>query len=82
MLTKALLIGAALVAPAFVSLALAGPASACNAYLGSRNDGICLDQPGEAPPPQGSPTFNWGGPGQGITSSPLFPGQTITTPLG
>jgi hypothetical protein len=82
MLTRALLIGAAAVASTFTGIALASPAAAgCTAVFGSLNDGVCLDQPAPPPPP-GSPTFNWGGPGQGITSSPLFPGQSVTIPLG
>jgi hypothetical protein len=55
----------------------------CLAVFGSRNDGICLDGP-SAPAPD-SPSFGVGptdGGGAGISSSPLFPGQTIQTPLG
>ena len=54
----------------------------CLATLGSRNDGICLDGP-SAPAP-GFPAFGVGptdGGGPGISSSPLFPGQTIEMPL-
>jgi hypothetical protein len=53
------------------------------AVFGSRNDGICLDGP-SAPAPD-SPSFGVGrtdGGGAGISSSPLFPGQTIQMPLG
>lgn len=58
----------------------------CLATFGSRNDGICLDQPGGPPPAQGgTPSFGVGptdGGGMGVSSSPLFPGQTIQMPLG
>jgi hypothetical protein len=65
-----------------------GPGSAdaqCRATFGSRNDGICLDGPSNPPPD--FPFFNLGptnGGGPGITSGPLFPGQTIggSVPLG
>jgi hypothetical protein len=85
MTSRALLLGALAVAPVLAVIAVAGPeptASAqCTAVFGSLNDGVCLDDPAPAPTP-GSPSFNVGGPGQGITTSPLFPGQTISVPLG
>lgn len=76
-----------LIAPALVS----GPGdvdAACRAVFGSRYDGICLDgppgPPTEAPPPGFIPGFGVGPTdnGPGITSGPLFPGQTIDTPVG
>ena len=54
----------------------------CLATFGSRNDGICLDGP-SAPGPD-FPAFGVGptdGSGPGISSGPLFPGQTIEMPL-
>jgi hypothetical protein len=82
MVSRALLLGALVAAPVFATLAPAGPASAgCTAAFGSLNDGVCLDQPAP-PPPSDTPSVNVGGPGQGITTSPLFPGQTINIPLG
>lgn len=57
----------------------------CLATFGSRNDGICLDQPAGPAPAQNSPAFGVGptdGGGLGVSSSPLFPGQTIQMPLG
>jgi hypothetical protein len=60
----------------------------CRAFYGSRNDGICLDGP-PGPPTQApmgpvipgfgvGPTDN----GTGVSTGPLFPGQTIDTPAG
>lgn len=54
----------------------------CLATFGSRNDGVCLDGP-SAPQPD-FPSFGVGptdGSGPGISSSPLFPGQTVEMPL-
>jgi hypothetical protein len=71
----------AAVGPALVS----GPDridAKCLATFGSRNDGICLDGP-SAPPPD-FPWFGVGptdGGGPGISSGPLFPGQTIGGPV-
>ena len=62
----------------------------CLAYFGSRNDGTCLDvAPGTAqsqggafsggvPPVAVGPSQNGG---VGISTGPLFPGQTINQPL-
>ncbi|MBV8965972.1 MAG: hypothetical protein JO191_07335 [Mycobacteriaceae bacterium] len=55
----------------------------CLAVFGSRDNGICLDGP-SAPAPD-APSFGLGptdGNGLGVSSSPLFPGQTIQMPLG
>ena len=85
MASRALLLGALAAAPALAIIAMAGPeatvSAQCTAVFGSLNDGVCLDQPAPAPPP-GSPSFDVGGPGQGITTSPLFPGQTISVRRG
>ena len=58
----------------------------CRAAFGSLNDGVCLDQPsgggtnGSGPAAVGvGPTDNGG---TGISTSPLFPGQTFNVPLG
>ncbi|HZA10855.1 DUF7155 family protein [Mycobacterium sp.] len=86
----------AVIVGAFALAAVAAPAVAastvdsgsavahCRAYLGSRGDGICIDGPSDGAPagvPSAGigPTPNGGGPG--ISTSPLFPGQTINTPL-
>ncbi|MCW2652973.1 MAG: hypothetical protein QOE41_4767 [Mycobacterium sp.] len=56
----------------------------CRAMFGSLNDGVCLDQPSDAATggilPVGIGPTDSGGPG--ISTSPLFPGQTINVPLG
>jgi hypothetical protein len=85
MVTRALFFGALAAVPALAAIAMPGPeptvSAQCTAAFGSINDGMCLDQPAPAQQP-GVPSFNVGGPGQGITTSPLFPGQTINIPLG
>jgi hypothetical protein len=87
-------LGWVLVLTGIAAAAAVGPALAsgpdrvdaqCRATFGSRNDGICLDGP-TIPPPD-FPFLNLGptnGAGPGITSGPLFPGQTIggSVPLG
>jgi hypothetical protein len=55
----------------------------CNAYFGSRNDGICLDGPEPQvsfgiPPVTVGPT-DGGGPG--LSTGPLLPGETINIPV-
>ncbi|MGB8500875.1 DUF7155 family protein [Mycobacterium sp.] len=69
-----------------VGPALAGGAdrvdAQCLATFGSLNDGICLDGP-SAPAP-GFPSVGVGptdGGGPGLTTSSLFPGQTIDIPV-
>ncbi len=75
---------AAAVVPAFVGGNERVEAKCLSAF-GSLNGGVCLDQPsgggtsGAGVPSVGiGPTQN-GGPG--ISTSPLFPGQTINVPL-
>ncbi|MDT5093078.1 MAG: hypothetical protein QOH60_2441 [Mycobacterium sp.] len=57
----------------------------CRSFLGSRNDGICIDPP-DAPAPQFPPvgigSTDTGGPG--LTTGPLLPGQSFegTAPIG
>jgi hypothetical protein len=77
------------IAVAFFPATVGGPDrvdAQCLATFGSRDDGVCLDQPAApAPGAQSSPSFGIGptdNGGQGISSSPLFPGQTIQMPLG
>lgn len=60
----------------------------CRAFLGSRNDGVCLDgpsgQPGGVSTQPGIPWVGIGptdNGGPGISTGPLFPGQTINVPL-
>lgn len=56
----------------------------CRAVFGSVNDGFCLDQPSEDAT-GGIPSVGIGptdGGGPGLSTSPLFPGQTINLPLG
>jgi len=76
----------ALAVAAAVGPALAGGAdridAQCLATFGSRNDGICLDGP-SAPAPD-FPSFVVGptdGSGPGLSTSPLFPGQTVNIPV-
>jgi hypothetical protein len=83
-----LILGGLVVAAAVFPATVAGPDSLnaqCLATFGSRNDGVCLDQPAGPAPAPGAPAFGVGptdGGGLGISSSPLFPGQTIQMPLG
>jgi hypothetical protein len=86
---RALVVGAlalaAAMAPAFVVLETAGGSAVaqCRAYFGSTVNGTCIDGPSDSPP--GAPPINIGtvdGGGAGISTGPLFPGQTINTPLG
>jgi hypothetical protein len=86
---KALVIGALALAgamsPVFVALETSGGTAVaqCRAYFGSRVNGTCIDGPSDSPP--GTPPISIGptdGGGAGISTGPLFPGQTITTPLG
>jgi hypothetical protein len=83
--------GRLLILGGFTVVAVVGPAflsapdrvdAKCLATFGSRNDGICLDNP--SPPAPDSPSFGVGptdGNGTGISTSPLFPGQTIQLPV-
>jgi hypothetical protein len=85
---RLVILGALGIAAAVVPATVGGPNRAdaqCLATFGSRNDGMCLDQPaGPAAGAPSSPSFGVGptdGGGPGISSSPLFPGQTIEMPL-
>jgi hypothetical protein len=79
-------------APAPAVFGHPGPASIaqCRAAFGSLNNGLCLDPPpddaGAGSPSAGTPPVGIGpsanGNGAGISTGPLFPGQTINTPLG
>ena len=86
MMTRTLLLGALVVAPVLAAIGMSGSeptvSAQCRAVFGSMNDGVCLDEP-SAPAPADAPSFNWGGPGPdgGISSTPLFPGQTVQIPL-
>lgn len=79
---------AAAAAAAFVALSASENAPTavahCRAAFGSLTNGVCLDEPSAAPAPNGTPAFGVGptGEGPGISSSPLFPGQTIGGPIG
>jgi hypothetical protein len=54
----------------------------CRAYLGSRNDGICIDGPDTQAPSLFPPiTLGPTGEGPGISSGNLLPGQTIEMPV-
>jgi hypothetical protein len=93
---RALIMGAlalaAAGAPALTVLRDSGPTAAaqCLAAFGSLNNGVCLDGPsdngGTGSQQAGSPWVGIGptanGNGPGISTSPLFPGQTISAPLG
>jgi hypothetical protein len=88
---RALILGALALAaagvPAFTAASTWGSSTAvadCRAVFGSMNDGVCLDGPSNAPPPPGTPAFGIGPTdegGPGISSTPLFPGQTIQFPV-
>jgi hypothetical protein len=85
---RLVIVGGLAITAAVFSATVGGPdrvEAQCLATFGSRNDGVCLDQPaGPAPGAGSSPSFGVGptdGGGAGISSSPLFPGQTIQTPL-
>jgi hypothetical protein len=87
-MARLVILGGLGIAAAVIPATVGGPNRAdaqCLATFGSRNDGICLDQPaGPAPGAPSSPSFGVGptdGGGPGISSSPLFPGQTIEMPL-
>lgn len=87
MLSRALLVGALASLPVLAVVGASGsdatPVAQCRAFLGSMNNGVCLDDPTPAPAPDaGTPSVSFGGPGNGITTSPLFPGQTFNIPLG
>jgi hypothetical protein len=53
----------------------------CRAWLGSANDGVCIDGPSDPGPD--FPTVGIGptGEGPGISTSPLLPGDTINIPI-
>ena len=86
--------GLALVAAGSSALAVFGPPDSgpiamaqCLAAFGSLNNGVCLNAPsdvGDSPsagiPPVGiGPSAN--GIGPGISTGPLFPGQTFNLPV-
>lgn len=59
----------------------------CLAWYGSRDSGQCLGYSNGTPTYIGTPQFglfgpDTGGPGFGISTGPLLPGQTITIPMG
>jgi hypothetical protein len=73
---------AAVAGPAVIGGGSSDVQAQCRAYLGSRNDGICIDGPdtqGRAlfPPVTVGPTDE----GPGISSGNLLPGQTIEMPV-
>jgi hypothetical protein len=82
---RLVILGGLAIAAAVFPATVGGPDrtdAQCLATFGSRNDGICLDGP-SAPAPD-SPSFGVGptdGNGTGISTSPLFPGQTIQLPV-
>jgi hypothetical protein len=85
------LVFAAAAVPAFAALRSAEstgtPVGQCRAAFGSLNGGLCLDGPADSPDGSaGIPSVGigptQGGNGPGISTSPLFPGQSINVPLG
>ena len=82
---------AAIAAPTYAALstpaATSTPQAQCLAWLGSMNDGICIsysNSTGAGSTGFGSPGISVGGPNSGnpgISTGPLFPGQTINIPL-
>lgn len=64
------------------------PVAACLAWLGSKNDGTCIswsNSSGAGGASGGSPQIGVGGQGSnraGVSTGPLFPGNTINVPLG
>jgi hypothetical protein len=71
------LAAAAVIAPTLVG-GVESVDAQCRAVFGSRDDGICLDEP-SAPAPE-FPNFGLGptdNGGPGITTGPLLPGQTF-----
>jgi hypothetical protein len=83
-------VGAAVVSPVVASLSGAGspdrPQAACLSWLGSMNDGTCMAPQNQGDPDNGNgPQVGFGGPNSGnpgLSTGPLFPGQTFNTPLG
>ncbi len=87
-----------LIAGAFVAAALAVPlyaaaassdrtqvtaAPACLAWFGNKEDGKCLGYSNGQPINAGTPWYSGGNsPNSGISTSPLFPSQTWTSPIG
>jgi hypothetical protein len=73
---------AAVAAPLLIGGSSSDVQAQCRAYLGSRNDGICIDGPDTQAPSLFSP-INVGptGEGPGISSGNLLPGQTIEMPI-
>jgi hypothetical protein len=61
---------------------------ACLAWFGNREDGKCLSYSNGQPIYAGTPDFGiWGpnagnNPGIGVSTGPLLPSQTWTTPIG
>jgi hypothetical protein len=92
---RAVVVGAlALVAAGFSALAMfgtpdSGPVAVaqCLTAFGSLNNGVCLDAPSDAggSPSAGIPPVGIGpsanGIGPGISTGPLFPGQTFNLPV-
>jgi hypothetical protein len=87
-----------LIAGAFVAAAVAVPlyatavstdgarvtaTPACLAWFGNKDDGKCLSYSNGQPINAGTPWYNGGNsPNSGFSTSPLFPSQTWTTPIG
>ncbi len=75
----------ALAVAAAVGPALAGDDESvdaqCLATFGSRIDGVCLDGPSTPAPDFPSVGVGPTGSGPGVSTSPLFPGQTIDIPV-
>ena len=61
-------------------------APACLAWVGNKDDGNCVSYSNGQPATVGTPNTIWGpatnGGGIGISTSPLLPSQTWTTPIG
>ena len=80
---------AALTVPAVAALSApdstATATGDCQAWFGSRDDGICMGYSNGTPTYIGTPQLGIYGPGYGnglgITTGPLLPGQTITKGL-
>lgn len=82
---------AAIAAPVVASALTATPSAdtvatpACLAWFGNKDDGKCLSYSNGQPVVGGVPPVAWGSPGSGnpgISTGPLFPGTTISQPIG
>jgi len=77
---------AAAVGPVYAAMSTPDPATQadgqCLAWIGARGTGKCIGREMDS---QIGPSFNFGGPtssSPGLSSGPLLPGRTFTTPGG